>query len=447
MLRCGKFPLPCFTYAFLFLVTLFIFTVLSVAQHNLIESFKSSLFYHGNVRISLAKNLYSPGEGLQARVELQNFESFPLLNTYLVIELVRGCETPLQPTYLGECNVVHEERVHVGTLLPGETKVVVWNFTLPQDLRPGVYRVDVYFKNDRTPIFGIPHSFFMPAYVTFNVSYAEGADYPRAKILWTKTHVLGGYAQSGPMVLPGTLVEGAVFVKAFQSFDGTLSVKVCPYDDTSCKNFPIERVYRVKLKKGEEKPFIINFTAPTAPNAYSIRLELRDVNGRLHSLYRSRIVVLGEGARILKMAVSNVTLESGKESWVLVAVTGPLGYSTILPSKKNVTGVKLKVWVETKGKEVTLSDEHTFPSLSFDQIEVYQAKFVPIASLADFRVCTSLTKDGKVLDEYCESVWTEKLPVIVTGREVPSLNAIIVAGVVGLLILMVIVIHKRRRML
>lgn len=395
------------------LVLISLLSITAFAQE--LELFKSSMFYHGSLDFEL-KASYSAGEVISTNITITNLESFPIFDGYLVIQIIEGCKEPVYPTNKAECNVVHEEKIEGIDLLPASERVVNYSYKLPDDIKSGDYRIDVYFKTKRTPIVGIPASFVEQAYKTFKL--INGKDFPKAKISWTKTHVAGGYAQSGAGVLAGSEVEGVVFLKAIKEFSGNLNVKICSYDDTACDSYLIEKSYPVKLAESEEKPLIISFVAPSKPDAYAIRFELVDENGRLNSLYRSRIVVLGEGGRILKLAISKPYYKAGEIGWIRVLATGPLMYSPILPSISEIKNVKLNVYLTYQGKEI-FRDSKVISALHTDELIASEFTFTSPKDMDKINVCAELS-NGIVYDKYCYAT-TFEMPITKKPKIIPTL--------------------------
>lgn len=421
------------------MVVIFLLSTTVFAQE--LELFKSTIFYHGDVDFEL-KASYSAGEIINTNITINNLESFPIFDGYLVIQIIEGCKEPVYPTSKAECNVVHEEKIEGIDLMPWSEKIVKWSYKLPEDIKSGDYKVSVYFKTKGTPIVGIPASFFEQVYKNFTLT--NGKDFPKAKISWTKTHVAGGYAQSGPGVLPGSEVEGVVFLKAIKEFKGNLNVKICSYDDTACDSYLIEKSYSVKLAEGEEKPLIISFIAPSKPDAYAIRFELVDENGRLNSLYRSRIVVLGEGARILKLAISKPYYKAGETGWIRVLATGPLMYSPILPSVSEVKNVKLNVYLTHNGKEI-FKDFKVIPILRTDELTVNEFSFTLHENVDKINVCAELSNDI-IYDKYCYTT-TFEMPTVEKQKIIPSFyfNIILLSIIILIIVGIFLYLWRRRK--
>jgi hypothetical protein len=149
----------------------------------------------------------------------------------------------------------------------------------------------------------------------------------------------------------------------------------------------------------------VEFTAPSLPEAYAIRLELLDASGRTLSLYRSRIVTAGETGRIRKLAVDKLSYKKGDSGTVAVQVSSSPDGSETTVSKN----VKLTVTLSQSGSSV-YSSTYTIPELSAaNGIAVNEFAFTADRDLIGFSVCSKLESEtGKLFDQYCYTIDTEK---------------------------------------
>jgi len=113
----------------------------------------------------------------------------------------------------------------------------------------------------------------------------------------------------------------------------------------------------------------VSFYAPAKPQAYSIRLELREENGRMVSLYRSRIVVSGEAARIRKAASDRIYYNAGDSGKVYAPDRTFPGSGQPIRYIKNA---EVSVSVRSKSGEEIYSKSSVLPELSVER------GFVPV---------------------------------------------------------------------
>lgn len=363
------------------------------------SSFITSIFYDGNVIINGVHANYSAGDVLRAELNVQNREPFPIADAYIVIYLVQGCSTPVYPTQDSDCDTIFFEKKTGGiSLAAGESKKVLFEYELPADLKPGTYRMDVYFKTPKTPIVGVVESFARAEYKSFLVS-ANGHR-PGVKFVYSKTNIGGALSQRGPATLPGTRIPGAIYLNNTLGtpFTGKLDLKVCAFDDTSCEKYEVEQEYPVALDPYEIAPVIVSFNAPSEPNAYAIRLELRDESKKLESLYRSRIVVSGDTAKIKKLAANYSRYSKGDGGMIQVMVSGPYFPGEGI-AKNAVLSVKL---TDVSTGKTVFESERKLRDLSPDQRVVENFTFSAKESTNGLGVCARIISESrKDLDKYC----------------------------------------------
>lgn len=368
-----------------------------------------SMFYSGKINITLDKTVYKPGEKINVTITLQNLEGFPLLDTYLVLEVVQGCEK-YENVEEKICNVVYEKVMNLGHFEALEERTV--NILIPvfENWKSDVYRLDVYWATALAPITGIPASFYNPHFVAFRIDNPRGLEL--AKIDSTKTRTAGGLSQRGPGVYEESkYVKIELHVLASQPFEGKIVFKTCEYDDTLCeagfKKYESIVEYTITCNK-EKCDYMFKVPRAEKKTAYSVRMELIDKNGNLHSIYRGRYVVLGENVKIMKVAVNSLELEKDKPSWIRVSLTGPLEPNREFTIAKNV---KIKVYIQAEGKEI-YSNETIIDEAIINNFEVREFNFVPDANFSSFRVCVeAYLSNGNLADKYCSSAkFVEEVP-------------------------------------
>lgn len=424
----------------LLLMTLFIFLLPVVIAQD-VERFSQTIFYKGDVNFILNPS-YKAGEYLITDITVTNLENFPIVDGYLVVELIQGCKTPVYPTQFSDCdNILYETKIERINLNSGEEKIIPFSYKLPSNLKSGSYRMDVYFQTKRTPVVGLVESFYLPAYQSFEIT---GGNYPEVKFLRSKTHVAGGFSQSGPGVYGGANVPGLIYLSnpTDSKFEGNLFVGVCYWDDTSCDSYVLNKSYPVNIETNEEKSVQIEFTSPNKPGAYAIRLELKDLSGKMVSLYRSRIVTIGENVRIQKLAISKPYFDK-EEGWVMVLLNGPSFPSNLVMDKINLT-----VWVtDLSNNKNVFRQTKTIEKIKTDELVGKVFSFTSTPNLANFKICAKVDSAKESYDTYCYDVNSANFQA---GKEIipeePSEDKTIISILAGVFITAGVIIFVIRRM-
>ncbi|MFZ2455587.1 MAG: hypothetical protein WAX07_03830 [Candidatus Altiarchaeia archaeon] len=336
-------------------------------------------------------------------------EEFPIVGAYLVVEVATGGE-PGSDTE----NIFYEKIIRDINLPPLGGVTVPFSYEIPSDLASGNYSLNVYLKTDRTGIVGLPHIFLSPVSQGFSV--AGTGSFPYAAISRSGSLFVNESGQAGPGVDADSAVEGAVLIagdSGIYSLNGlVLSVYVCEWDDTACVvsddlywsgDYPVTPS---QINDSQALTSVV-FAAPARSGAYAIRLELKDSFGRIVSIYRSRIVVKGETARIRKMAVDNYYYGAGDLGRIMVLV-GPSPDSYTNPV---TTDAKVSVYINSGGKTM-YTDSSVIPELSglSYPVEVFESfNFSSAGELKLFEVCSQVeSASGVLFDRYCYLVDSSK---------------------------------------
>jgi hypothetical protein len=390
------------------------FLVLSVCAQE--DDFAKSVFYSGVVSVGLDKESYAAGEVVRATIKADNLEDFPLVNCSFVVDVVRGGYEHVYPSQLSDADNVVYEAVFGGLDFDGLLeKNVSFAYAIPVDAGGGLYRLEAYFRADRTPVVGIPHIFLSPVYVSFNVSGA--GDFPLAHIVRTETVFENVSGPVGAGVYPGSNVKGLVFVKSDSSrpLEGlVLDVVVCEWDDTSCVEAQRvwSQIFNVSVAANKTVRVEVAFAAPSEPDAYAIRMELKDKDGRTLSLYRNRLIVQGEAARVRKLAVDKPYYSSGDVGSIRLLI-GPSPDHYTKPVVRN-----LKAYVDLRqGAKVVYSGSFVVSELSGEAGLIYKTfSFTAPQDVRDFTVCSKLeSENGTLFDEYCYDVISSHFKVPEAG--------------------------------
>jgi hypothetical protein len=398
-----------YTALFLFILSTAFFSSTALAQSPDVEYFSENPMYNGDVYFSLYKDVYSAGENLSTDFVVSNLEDFPIVGAYLVVEIGKVGESG------SDSGGVFYEVVLRDINLPSLGSVSVpFNYVLPSDLSSGDYSLDAYLKTDRTGIVGLPHVFLSPVSRGFSVVGVGG--FPYASISRSGSFFVNESGLVGPGVDVGSLVEGVVSIvkePGSPSLVGlVLSVYVCEWDDTACvvsDDLYWSGDYSVAAGQVTDSGALVGvvFVAPSRPSAYAIRLELKDSFGRIVSLYRSRVVVMGESARIRKMAVDKSYYGAGDLGRVMVLV-GPSPDSYTNPVTLNAT---VSVFINSGG-ETLFTGSSVVPELSglsYPGFVFESFNFTSSRELRVFEVCSQVvSSSGLLFDRYCYLVDSSK---------------------------------------
>ena len=371
------------------------------------DYFSLNPMYRGSMDYVLENDTFVAGGRMDIPFTVSNLESFPVANAFLVIEVVSGKEERIYPTQFAENDSLFFEDVITGiNFLPLESKVLNYSYLIPEDLKPGSYRLEAYLETERAPLLGMAQIFLAPDSKVFNVVGGNGT-FPQAKILRTTTVFNNASGPVGVGVAPGSLVSGEVFVQNDFSvpLEGmSLAVTVCEWQDMLCSNESLffEKKFDVPvIAPGRNGTVDVLFAAPERPEAYSIRLELKDRSDRTYSLYRSRIVVKGPTGRIHKLALEPLFMNKGDLAHILLLIgTSPDHYD--FPT---MADVQVSAAITDKAGDPVYSGLFVIKNLSmannygFIPIELnYTADRV----LSYYTVCSKIESNaGALLDEYC----------------------------------------------
>jgi len=363
------------------------------------------LFYNAHLEVVLEKNSFSAGEELKGKIVLLNLEEFPIPEAYIVLEVVQG-EDYYYPSQLSDRdNIFIEEKLSNINLSPSERHEIDFSIKLPSDLAAGSYRLDAYAKAEKPLLVGIPQILLSP--VTNKFTVLGNDDFPQAKIVRTKTKFHSFLGPIGPGIQGGEEISNNVFVvntskKELKNLK--LLVSLCEWDDTACKKFDSVAEEKIdSLAPGQEKSVSVKLAAPLQPDAYAIRIELRNSENKLLSLYRNRSIVYGPTAKIHKLFVSDFLFNNGEDGSITVFV-GPTPDHYLREAFSNFD---LKVSIEDlrTGKSV-FSDSERIPEIGrkeIFEIDFIEKKFdfVSVRELDFFKVCGSIEKQQLVHELYC----------------------------------------------
>lgn len=378
--------------------------------------------YDGDLQVNLESDSFAPGDEVNGDISVANSDERPVVDGYVVVNVVRG-ESPYYPSQKSDRdNVFHQEKIEDINLKAGNSRDFEFSYSLPEDLRPGDYRVEAYFKNDRTPVDGLPSIYSTPRHDSFTVSGSSG-DYPGLDISRTETYFTGvdeavgdwdpeslnfndtnWPSLTGPVGVLTTnsmdTVEGEVVIDnpSDSGKSANLEVVVCEWDDTACSN-KIDSVSKSVQVPASGTSVPVEVENPSEPGAYAVKMNV-SVDDMTHSIYRNRIIREGNTSRIRKLSVNRPYIGSGDQLSVgLVAGASPDHYND--PSAE---GVDAQVTVEADGEEVfsktkeinRLSNTNTFEQLYFNS--------TVDDTLTTYTVSAELSANGKSYDSYSYEV-------------------------------------------
>lgn len=353
-----------------------------------------SVFFKGGISSLNLKENYFSGENISLRVGVFNNENFPITDSYIIIELVKGCKIPTYPSQDSNCdNVIKETVLPEISLAPNSNKKINFDYHFSKDLPSGNYRLDLYFRNTKTPIEGMAHIFLPGFYKSFFIKGSNEIQF--SKILRTKTNIKNETGPIGVGVSPGKVVVLKTFVNSNLTFDGSLKIKLCDWQDSiHCKLFSEEN-QKISLIQGGNI-LKTNIKSPTKPGAYEISIELLNNQNELVSLYRSRLIVEGISSRIRKLYTDKYYYENSPAK-VFVLLSGSPDHYT-RPLAKNLD---LEVTLTNNKNGETLSKNFKIKELKTGGFIREEADFYIKGKLNNFEVCANLSSLGKMYDSYC----------------------------------------------
>jgi len=366
-----------------------------------------SIFYNADIDIDFPAT-YSVGDVIDGGIVIYNREDFPIVDGFLIIEVLKGCEEPVYPSQFSNCDNIFEEIVIDKINVPASSAVEVpFSYVLREDLSFGTYRMDFAFRTKKTPIIGMPHILISSMYHVFELT-GEG-DFPYAKILRTKTNINN---QTGPIGVGINSGEGFVldvYVDSEKAQSATLAVSICDWQDGICDLVSSE-TKTVNLVEGEQS-ILVGLNAPNSPNAYAIKIELKDSVG-LVSLYRSRVVVLGVMANVRKLSTDKYYYND-EEMAINVLVGGSPDHYTFPVTeniflKVTVTDLIEDEVVGMKTKQIGDLDVNNFFALEEFKIDVS-------GKLYNFETCAELTNSemNELYEKYCYITDASNFPSLI----------------------------------
>jgi len=357
-----------------------------------VVSASEDVFFQGDVRFNLESN-YLAGDELSTVFTISNGESFPIVGGALIVEIVKGCAEFTYPSQISDCdNVFYSEVIEGINLVPNSEKEIEFSYNFPKDLVSGTYRLDVYYRTERTPIVGMAHIFLPGKSKSFEV---EGlGSFPYAKILRTKTEINNKTGPIGVGINLGDSVSLNLYVFSSESRSVSVKATICDWEDSLCDESLSIHEKSLLLGAGEVVA-PIELEVPSKPGAYAIKLEVLE-GGRLVSLYRSRLIVMGDAARIRKLYTDSYYTEDKMKLTALV------GGSPDHYTNPTVEDVELEVKISDLVSGEEYLKEMNVGDLSKDNFFAKEDfSFNVNEPLYNFEVCAELSSGDVVYDNYC----------------------------------------------
>ncbi|MEM4330787.1 MAG: hypothetical protein QW273_02145, partial [Candidatus Pacearchaeota archaeon] len=318
----------------------------------------------------------------------------------LIVQIVKGCSEPIYPSQNSDCDNLFFEEVFPGLNLPPNSRISFpFYFNLTNSFGSGNYRLDVFLDTGRTHIVGLPSVFLPGKSRSFRI--LGNNSYEEVKFLRTKINIKNKTGPIGVGVSPLEEVTLYLYINSEIEDSFSLFYSLCEWKDPPCDNSVFEKEEKLNLKKGENY-FEIKFQAPNISGVYSIPLILKKDN-KIFSIYRSRIIVYGEDARIRKIYPNKAYYNNENLSLMLVTSGSPDHYNNYL--LKDVEGVvKIRDLDSGKTYEKKLN-------LSFynDEINKNKLSFFINSPLKKFEICGQLIdgKSKRIYDDYCYTIESE----------------------------------------
>lgn len=344
--------------------TILLILLLCISIFSFVSISKVESPYH-NTHVKINSVKYSiESKTLYVDLDIYNMEEYPLPEQRVIIDVVKQyCDdiSPHYPTQFYECENIVEEFVVKDIYLNAYEKINVKK-EFKVELSEGVYRIDIYLSDHLTPSFGIHFIFHHggvrgTSWELINVYSSNKRD---IRILRTLTE-FNGY--KGPVGFPVNISErivGNIYVESNQNLNGYLEILVCKWDDINCLTGIYTPFYykKISIKINEGKNiYTVDFQAPSKPDAYAILIRIKDDYERTLSLYRSRVVVLGETVKIRKIVVSDLDLSKKFNVYIRVGAS-PDHYT-----RPSVENVELEVFIKDENNNIAKKWTQTIKEL------------------------------------------------------------------------------------
>jgi hypothetical protein len=388
-------------------------------------AWEREFFWEGQIKAGAEKTVLNAGETLKLDIEIENLSDAPLADAYLVFQLVHI--TPGPDILFQRENIIAEKTISEHYNLRGkESKIVKAEITVPAYAPAGQYRLDIYLKNPRSYVVGVPDIFVYPYSIDLEVK--NSGKQRNVAIDRKNTVICGPLSElqfkldcySGPVgviVEPEKEITINVAVKNNSLVDEKnlkLRIAFYHYDDTlleaPVKEFTIN-IEKIPKKSTWEKD--VNVVTPAKPGAYPIKLEVFDSEGNLLSVFRHRVNVRGMSSRFVFVYPDRIYYERGSKAKVVVKFLSPSDAST--------EGLAtIKAYIKKDGKELYSKSKEIVLKQNLP-IRTEEFSFDISEELQDFIVGAELVdSSNNVLDSYEQAYYYEEFSKSLASLEIET---------------------------
>ena len=390
-------------------------------------------FTSGAMELRLDRYRYIAGEGLIIEVEIQAFES-PIVDGYIAFQLVDGPDVPEPYSQDSWDNVIFEQVERGIHVWPNTVVKRRFSVPIPVWARPGLYRLDGYFKTTHSPVTGVPFIYFTPTqsltpcephFYCPHFIVENPGPWTSLRMLRNETYFAHEIGPVGPRVDPGSeqpfnvtfLNEGADALD-----DVKIHVGIYDWDDTEpvsgldplAPSLPVSVVSHFVGTIGPGEMRLINgtFLSPDRITAYTILIEAF-AGERLLSIYRSRIDVVGDSGRIARLTPHRPLVHRDQELNISVEFVSPADRQTDLEGAEfaiNIEDEEGPVWKDSS--PVTVS--------SGEGVLLTRFQLHPPRRLTNWTVTGTLSLKGVPISSLAVHLDKEKFPPNVTQVKVTA---------------------------
>lgn len=338
------------------------------------------------------KLLFEDENQLSGLIEVDNQNSYPLLDAQVILQLVPQSET--------DSVVVAQKIISFSYLESLSAASQPFNLEISSDLAAGTYELQAFLYASRDYPLGVPFIFVNAVSQTVHLNRNSTAGVPFIE----KALILNYKSILGPSVEKGQLVPVSLSISNPQEKTAyKLRTVYCNWSDLECNsainstNLIQESVQTINLSSNQLTEINWNLNAPQEAGVYALRFELLDAqNDTVLSFARGRLVVKGVSARIRSFSATKSTFKEG-------LVQFPTAVSSFADKKNGVPTGILRFSVQS----LDSADSLTLTNIPFSIsnlnnpffYHVFEANLKNTSSLTS--ACVEVEIDSKIVDAYC----------------------------------------------